>query len=638
MAENPVSPSVGAVPEGFTSEPLDSGSPKSAPESSPVSPPVKPPPAVPPAPVTPERAPYIPPATSVPPPGMPRRPSSSGRLLRWLIVVAVGLFIVSVASLFWSSPSFRDQDVVLTLEGTDRAVSGEEVTYTLKWQNNTKLELHDMSFRIFYPEGSVVLVDGEPTQPDSEGFEVDSLQPGESGEREITLFLVGDKGSIKTATVNLIFEAGSLRSAFEKEVRVSTAITDLPVTVTLTAPPTSVSGQPVTYIVDIRNETEEDFSDLRLVVTYPEGFTVRDVSPQPDGSVNTWPVPELASGAGKRYSIQGVLAGVEREAKTVTAVLKRQVGGEYIDFVRADSVTLLSSPLLSVRMTVNRSRDYTAHAGDTLEYEIQYTNNSRHNLIGLELGVKLEGQMYDFSGVDAEDGFFDQSQDTVRFTSSGVPDLASLPPGKTGAVGFRVPLKSGFPGGGGTQAFFVKATSRLSTPNVPTGVDGNEVFAQDVLTTRISSQPSLQQALEHADGPVPPEAGERTTFTATWEVTNPGNELRETTVRTTLVPGVIFQGGATSTNGASPAFDPNTGQVTWNIGVVPYGVGAGLPKYRASFQFSVTPSVNQQGQIVELLGDSVLAGTDSFTGQVLQSSVQDTNILDVEDLEGDMRV
>lgn len=651
--DKPLSPEIGEIhrsPEGFTSEPLGPETSVPAPGRAPQ----VPPPAVSetepghtePRPV--EKAPAIPQepvAAPIPEPKerrgssdeplMPPKRKKSGSLLKWLIIMAVGLFVVSVGSLFWSSPSFSDRDVVLTLEGPDRATSGDEVTYTLKWKNNTKLDLHDMKFRLFYPDDSVVIVDGAPTQPDSEGFEVESLKPGMSGERQITLFLVGDKGGIKDMTVNLIFRAGTLRSAFEKEVKVNTTITDLPVALTLTAPPTKVSGQPVTYIVDVRNETDEDFVDMRLELEYPEGFTVRDVTPSSDGgSTSRWTIDELLQGEGLRFTIEGSLSGVQGEAKTVSAVLKRKVGEQYIDYVRTDSLTMLSSPLLSTRIEVNGSRDHAAHPGESLKYVFHYSNNSNQNLIGLSMSLQLDGQMFDFDRLQAPNGFFDESINTVRFSSSGVSDFAVLPPGKSGKVEVTIPLKSSFVGGG-TGSFFVKASTRLSTPNVPTGVQGSEVFAQDVLTTKIVSQPTLAETVAVAGGATPLQVGQKTNFTVSWSITNPGNEMRDATVTTLLPPGVSFDG---TEFGGAATFDTNSNRVTWDVGNVPFGTGVGVPRKTTSFQISTTPSSNQKGDEIQILNNAILSGTDSFTGQNVQSVFRAIFSGDVQGLEDERAV
>jgi len=208
-----------------------------------------------------ERQPVVP---SIPPtisPVMPKSKNTSTRLLKILILVAAGLFVITVASLWWSSNSFSDKGVALSIEGPASASSGDEITYTIKYGNTTSVALSNMSFRLFYPTGSIVIKDGQPTTPESEGFVVDKLDPGQSGENQFKIFMVGDKGAIKTARVNVVFTAGTLKSSFTKEATIATTITSLPVNVTLVAPPTSVAGQPVQYILDLRNDSQTDLSD-----------------------------------------------------------------------------------------------------------------------------------------------------------------------------------------------------------------------------------------------------------------------------------------------------------------------------------------------------------------------------------------
>src|SRR4030042_4745114 len=184
----------------------------------------------------PTAPPSMPPGAPGAHPLMPRR-ARSNRLLRWLILAAAGLLVVAIGSLFWGGSSFSTQNVILEISAPNRATSGDEVTYVITYRNGTGVALTDLSFRFFYPEDSIVLRDGEPTTPDSEGLTVERLEPGEEGTKEITVFVVGDKGAIQTAKLNLIFKAGTIRSSFEKEVTAATTITDLPVVLTLVAPP-----------------------------------------------------------------------------------------------------------------------------------------------------------------------------------------------------------------------------------------------------------------------------------------------------------------------------------------------------------------------------------------------------------------
>ncbi len=594
-------------------------------------PPVSQPPPVPVAPV-PQSAPTAP-APVMPPSIMTKK---SSQLLKWLVLVAAGLIVVTVGALWWGGNSFSDKGVLLTLEAPDHATSGDEITYKITYRNDTRVPLSAMSFRLFYPEGSLVIKDGQPTMPESEGFMIDKLDPGQSGTKELKVFMVGDKGAIRTARLNLIFNAGTLKSSFQKETTVATTITALPVTLTLVAPPTMVTGQPIQYLLDMRNDSGQDLTDLKLVLKYPDGFVVQKMNPSPSMGNTVWNFDTLATTGGKRITVDGVLQGNEGETKTVTAVLQRNLNGQYVDYVRTEAFTMISSPLLSVTISPEGGRDFVTFPGDSLRYTITYTNNSRFTLLGLTLGVKLEGDMYDVSRLQTQQGFFDDATRTLAYDSAGVPDFSALTPGRTGRLTFSIPLKAGLSGStiGGASSFFVKATAKLSTGNVPSGIDGSEVFALDSVVTKIGSQPTLTQAALYdngaGSGPLPPVVGSETIFTLRWQLTNPGNDVRNAVVTATLPTGIIFQDAPTATNGTPPSYNANSRTVTWAVGTLPFGTGNGTPRYEATFKISIKPSSPQLNTTVKLISGSTLSGTDGFTGQTVQSKPRDLTTNDVE--------
>jgi len=383
---------------------------------------------------------------------------------------------------------------------------------------------------------------------------------------------------------------------------------------------------------------------LKLVLTYPDGLVIQSTRPDASTGNGTWMIPVLDINQGKRVTINGILSGNERETKTVTAVLQRNFNGKYVDYVRTEAFTVISSPLVSVTISPLTGRDYVAFPGDTLRYAITYTNNSRYTLLGVSLGVKLEGDMYDVSRLQTAQGFYNDATRTLSYDSAGVPDFSVLPPGRTGRLEFSIPLKPGLSGVeiGGTQSFYVKATARLSTSNIPAGIDSEEIFALDSVITKIGSQPSLAQALlydaPYGSGPYPPIIGSETVFTVRWQLTNPGNDVRNGVVTASLPPGVTFKGNASTLNGTAPMFDTKNKTVTWNVGTVPYGTGSGAPRYEAMFQIAITPASNQQGSSPKLISGSVLNGTDGFTGQVVQSTARDLTTDSVEGHSGQGRV
>lgn len=543
--------------------------------------------------------------------------SNSNRLLKWLILLALVLFVTAIGIFLFGRPSFTESKVVLRLEGPTQAAVGDEITYKVVYGNDNQSELRDLKFRFVYPEGSVIVRDGKVVNTLSEEFEVEDLGTGARGEKELKAFLTGDRGNVRMARVEMSFRAGSLRAPFEKTADLSTTLISVPVSMNLAAPPSPVAGQNINYIFDYRNESGQDIADVRFEFEFPQGFTVRETSPNP-AEPGVWTLPALNRGQAGRITVTGTLDGREGEVKAVSVSMKRRVNGEYVTYQKTTTSSVISNPLLSLELLVNNSRDYTAHLRDRLEYMLRYRNNSSSNIIGLNLQLKLEGEMYDFSNMDTQGGFFDASSGTVLWNAGSVPDFATLLPGRSGEVKFRISLKDRFPGGAAGGNFSVKASSRLTTPNVPSGQPGTEISVGSELVTRISTQPSFTQTMYYNDpafgssGPLPLQVGQETVFTVHWEVINPGNSMEQSQIKAILPPGINWLNVVSTGAGqAMPTYNPNSSEVSWNIGLLPQGAGVTSAEYEATFQVSIRPST--AGQVPLIIREAALSGIDSFT-------------------------
>lgn len=548
----------------------------------------------------------------------------SSRILKYLVLLAFILLMVSISSFWFGSPSFSARDVKLELEGPTQASAGDEVVYKLKYANATRSALHNLDFVFFYPGGSTVIRNGTVSDDLTDSFKVERLAPGQSGEKEFKAFLIGEKGNIKVAKIELSFKASNLTPSFDKSNSVSTTIVSAPISLTLVAPPSSVSGQGLTYMLDYRNESGADISDLILEFDYPDGFTPQEFAPQPDKGNNIWHSKILKNGHGSRISIKGFMGGREGENKVISVKLKRKIEDKYVDYQKASAVTVISSPILGAELMVNNSLAYSAHLGDKLNYKITYRNNSNLNLSNMNLAVKLEGDMFDFSTLDTKGGFFDDSTKTILWNESTLPEFRNFGSQQIGQANFSIALKSFFSSTmpGVSHGRFVKVSLKWSTPNVPEGIDSEEIAVSSSLVTKIETQPTLNQFGYYNDpdfgssGPLPPRVGEETTLTIRWQLTNPGNTINNAKVGAKLSLGVIWADAAkASTEPVVPVFNPNSSELTWNISALPYGVGLLTPKYEASFRVKVKPASSQKGKVLNLFENVQLTGTDDFTRQ-----------------------
>lgn len=566
---------------------------------------------------------------------------ASRRVLKWLILVAAGLFAVSVVIFFFGNSSFSESGVDLKITGSSQASVGDEVVYKVNYTNKTKTALNNLLLTFTYPDGAVILKDGQVVNNPSRVETINELRlnPGQSEEKEFHMFLVGDKGNIKTAKVKLEFDAGSLKSSFEKDAEAATTITDVPVSLTLSASPNTVSGDTVSYVLDYRNQSGDQISDLQAVFTLPDGFSVKRTSPAA-AQGTTWTIKTLKPGDGGRITIDGTLSGTQNQNKTISVTLQRSINGTYIDYEKASATTVIASPLLNVSMTANSGTDYISHVDDTLQYRVDYQNTSNFTFSGLIMTVKLDGNMYDLSSVDPKGGYFDSSNNTITWNSSAVSNFDNLRPNQNGSVTFAVRLKPNLTGSG-SSSYFVHATATLATQNVPSGVDGNTVSAQADLVTKITSQPTLRQQLYYNDaafgqtGPVPPVVNQETAYTVHWKITNPGNALSNAKIVATLPTGVTWKNVISVSAGQSqPTYSKTSGQVIWNLGSVPAGAGVSGAAYDLAFQVSIKPSTSQAGQNVTLVKAPTLSGVDSFTQQNFVVTGLDLTTSDTVDQPG----
>ncbi|HZZ99406.1 MAG TPA: hypothetical protein VFK07_01720 [Candidatus Paceibacterota bacterium] len=567
----------------------------------------------------------------------------SNTILKWLIVVAVALVFMSVYLFFFGGPSFSQDKISLTIDAPTQAAVGDQVAYKVSLENTSKKSLYHLHLTFTYPDGAVIMKDGQvqTNASSQETIDVDQLDPGQSQNKEFDVFLMGDLGSVKTAKADLTYDAGDLRSPFEKTTTLSTTITSLPVSLTMVAPPNSGSGQAVSYLLDYRNQSSSDISDLSLVFNYPDGFRPTRFSPAPSSGNNTWSLGTLKAGSGNRIQIDGTLSGNQGDNKPVMVTLKRNVNGTDVNYESASATTVIASPLLNLSLVANDSSRYVSHPGDTLEYHVDYKNMSNYTLNGLTLSVHLDGNMYDFSSLNTRGGFFDSSTNTITWNSTVIPDFNDFGPNQSGEAVFTVNLKpsSGVGGSGNT---FVHATGQLVTQNVPADLGNiSSVATQDDVTTKITTQPTLTQVMYYRDpsfgsnGPIPPKAGTETDFIVHWTVTNPGNTLDNAKLTATLPQGVSWKNALSVGSGQPmPTFNANTSQVIWNLSTVPSGTGVTGSKYELVFEIGVKPSTTQVGQPMTILTSPKLSGTDGYTQEAIVVPADNLTTNDTVDQQG----
>lgn len=553
-----------------------------------------------------------------------------GRLFRLAAVVIVaGAIIYAVIALFLGFRSFSQDNLAVSIESSPAIASGEEISYRVTVLNRNRTALKDLNLQFYYPTGAVPSGPGDVSELGGRLVKKISFPDLLSSERRIFEFpavVYGAGNAEEKAEVRLAYRPSGINARYERSAEFVSRIVSSSFALHWDIPSEAVSGQTVSYTLTYVSNSDSVLRGGLLEIVYPSGFDFLSASPAPSKNNNIWEIADLPGGEEGKIRIEGILRGSKSEVKMFLSRLgvnhPRQE--KILALVEETNPVVISSAVLAISQIVNQQSSYIASAGESLNYLIEYSNDSDLGIRGATIVVKLEGEALDLSRLSARGGSFSSGSGLITWTAAGRPELALLEPGEKGEVSFTVPVKKNLPVNKFSDKNFVVASiASIDSPNIPSVLEGIKIKGEHNLSVKIKSQLLLgakgfyYNAPIANSGPLPPRVGQETTYAIIWELRNTSNDTSDAEVSAYLPPQARFTGRLYPEN-APVTYDQNTGQVVWKVGTLAAGAGEILPVRQIAFQVGITPAVNQVGDAVELVGESVARAKDLFTGVSLE--------------------
>jgi len=563
-----------------------------------------------------------------------KRGLSSKQKKYWLIVGLAGfIFLIVISWLFWRGwTSFDNDKVRLEIEGAERIVSGEEIIYLVKYQNQTRLDLTEIKLVFHYPDQSIPL----ETEDLVHTIDLPDLAVGQENQIELPVRLIGLKDETKKAWAELSYQPGEITSVFTNQAEFSTTIISVPLILDFDLPRQLVSDQSFNFSLRYLNQAEVSFENLRIKIDYPSGFTFQTAEPQPLEDDRIWSLGDLMAGEQGKIFIQGTIQGEERESKSFQAQLGLFKEEQFTPIAETVSALQISFSPLLVSQTVNKTTDYIASAGQRLTYQIDYENTTDVSFSDVVITSKLEGFALDLTSLELQQGSFDGASQIITWKASNLPALEFLGPGQEGQLTFSVRVKDPLPiANYSDKNFTITNTVKIDSPEPPLSLQDIEIAGQSQIITKVASQLTLQSKGYYSDdllsnsGPIPPRVGQTTTYTIKWRLLNTANNLGQVKIEASLPPHVQWQNRISPAN-ADLTYNSQTGRLTWQVGDLPAATGILLPVKQVAFQVAITPGLAHLGSSIELIGQSKATGQDTFINIGLESisSVIDTELPD----------
>jgi hypothetical protein len=555
-------------------------------------------------------------------------------------LVGIGLIIGFFYQL--NQQRFSDKRVRLEITGESQVSAGEEISYTLTYRNDNLVALKNAKITVEVPQA---LIDSSldilgQTKSEIREYELPELEPRSKGEIIIKGRLIGEIASIHTIKATLNYMPTILTSSFDSKTEFATTIADSPVIVDIQAPLQGVGGEIVNYVITVNNKSNNDLKDLELQLEYPETFAfISSTLPSTGNAKNIFTIPNIRTKSAYELTVTGTLGGNQKEIKIIKAQIGESRQGVFTLYSSSQKSTTLGSPYVNLAQRVNTN---IAATGDSLEYTITFRNNTQVRIGEGSLRVQLDSKLLDLTRLSARGADFDAGTNTIIWRANSVPQLKTFGPNEQGEVSFRVPIKRTIPIENFQDVnYVIKTNAIFESDEVPTTLGVNKIIqgnsSEVKLSTKLIPKASISYVSKDSSiintGPLPLKVAQITTFSVSLEIQNLTNDVSGVSFRTTLPDNVNWTGKTVTTNG-NISYNERTKEIIWNVDKVPANTGLLRPLYRAVFQISINPAVNQIGQIPQLLSRINYTGKDDFTEIDLSGTLE----VDLRDIESRLKV
>lgn len=530
----------------------------------------------------------------------------SKKLFLIIFIVIIAGF---VAFLFYREGSFSKEILKLEILGPDTAKVGDEIEYTVQYKNNGNFVLEQPKLVFTLPENSLT--------EDSRTIFTQTLKdiyPGNQDSVKFKARLLGKEGDLKTAKAVLSYVPKNITATYESDTTFITKMDSTPITLGFDLPTKVEQGKSLQYSINYFSNVDYPLENLSIKVDPTPGFDFTSSDPASlDNS--EWKLQTLNKAQGGRIGITGVISGSNNQNLTFSASLGMWKNGNFIVIKQATADVQIIQPLLFISQQVNGSASYVASPGETLHYQIFFTNIGSTPFDNLFAVVKLDGSALDLSTVQAGNGGQAQSNDNmIIWDQSQVAALRHLDVQQRGEVDFDVKVRGDF------NPSAADANSTIITD----GVNISQItqkFTVKVSSGLVISQKGYYKSSDIPNsGPIPPKVGQATTYTINWQIQNYYSDTKNVKVKVTLPQNVSLTGQISPQSESSNfSYDSASREIVWSAGDIPAGTGVTGEFVYLSFQISLTPDSSQKGSVAPLIGQVQASGENQFTNTTISS-------------------
>ncbi len=551
------------------------------------------------------------------------------------LMIAAVFFILSVGFAAFSFQSGRNivspENVEIEIKGPVSIKGGEELTLQIEIKNKNTIDIESVDLSVAYPAGTRSAEDLENEEQRYRSF-IGTINSGETVKQTVKAVLFGEENEEKEIIVRVEYRTAGSSAIVPVSKTYVVVITSAPVHVSLDIPEETNSGKEIPIEVNVTSNSTQTIEDVFLEMDLPNGFTILSAEPEAVYGRNLWSLGDLPPGISRSVKIIGKVEGQENDALSFTAVvgLRRDDNDRGVSIpYSSDQDTIAISPAfvgLNISLNGATRDEVISRPATDVRGKLLWQNKLPSDVRDGQLSLKFTGPILDKSQVVVRNGFYRSSDDTIIWKPQDVAALDSLASGASAEVEFDFSfIDTNQITALGLTNPTLDLLATFSGTRTSSGFEGETIESTD--STKIKLESSLRVLAQGNysggaftnTGPIPPRVNQETTYTITWLVTDTFNKVNDVVVTGTLPTHVKWL-DVTSNSNEKITYNKANGSITWDVGDLNAYVGTKFPAREISFKVSITPSLTQKDDFVDLLNNTQITGTDSFTETPLSGS------------------
>ncbi len=443
------------------------------------------------------------------------------------------------------------------------------------------------------------------------------------GEVALVGHFAGARNEVANVTGSLQYTVQKRQETHTVNANASTTITSSPCNINVEAPQKVVRGNIIDITFVVQNTGMEDIADAQLQLTLPRTFILHDAQPKINTTENTWHINTLAAQQERVFHVRGVINADVGTVQNFSAVLTKS--GSDTEYARVAYAPRMIQSLVAVSQNVTtESKKSVVYAGETVRYDVVFTNKSDKALDDAILTVNLKGDAIDWATLDLTGkGYYDQKNHRIIWKASDIPVLKSLGVNESGSAQFSFDIREQLPVRTEKDYhFFITSVASLDSTSLSSTVRENASILSDTKKIPVGAKVLFRSDIAHHAGAKPPEVGQKSTYTVTMYVESINNDITDAVVRTALPTGVTFE----KSNTTDITYNERTNEIMWRVGAVQHGTGVTRDAMEASFVIGFVPSIDQVGIVPVLVKKQTLDATDIFAHDDIRVSVENKTL------------